>query len=50
MLRKEYHRSKNYNMRLKTVESRLNMVRASKAYKKAINKQFRAYQSDVVKH
>ena len=37
VLRKEYHRSKNYNRRLKTVESRLNMVRASKAYKKAIN-------------
>ncbi|MEW8548127.1 MAG: reverse transcriptase family protein, partial [Candidatus Thiodiazotropha sp.] len=49
MLRKEYHRSKNYNRRQKTVESRLNVVRASKAYKKAINKQFRAYQSDVVK-
>ena len=49
MLRKEYHRSKNYNRRKKTAESRLNMVRASRAYKTAINKQFKSYQNNVVK-
>ena len=49
MLRKEYHRSKNYNRRKKTAESRLNMVSASTAYKTAINKQFKSYQNNVVK-
>ena len=49
MLRKEYHRSKNYNRCMKTAESRLNMVRASRSYKTAINKQFKSYQNIVVK-
>ena len=49
MLRKEYHRSKNYNRHQKTAESKLNMVRASRAYKKAISKQFKSYQDSVVK-
>ncbi|CAC5395008.1 unnamed protein product [Mytilus coruscus] len=33
--RKEYHRAKNYNWRVKTVESKNSMVRCSKAYKKS---------------
>ena len=49
MLRKEYHCSKNYNRRKKTAENRLNMVRASRAYKTAINKQFKSYQNNVAK-
>ena len=49
MIRKEYHRSKNYNRRKKTAESRLNMVRARRAYKTAISKQFKSYQNKVVK-
>ena len=49
MLRKEYHRSKNYNRRQKTAESKLNMVRASRAYKKSISKQFKSYQDSIVK-
>ncbi|MEW8548698.1 MAG: reverse transcriptase family protein, partial [Candidatus Thiodiazotropha sp.] len=48
-LRKNYHRCKHYHWRYKTAESRQNMVQASKAYKKIINKQFRAYQDSVIR-
>ena len=37
MFRKEYHRSKKYNRRQKTAERKLNLVRASRDYKKAIS-------------
>lgn len=33
----------------KSAESKLNMVRASRAYEKAINRQFKSYQNSVVK-
>ena len=49
MLRKDYHRSKNYNRRQKNAESKLTMVRASRAYKKAISKQFKSYQETIIK-
>ncbi|CAC5408463.1 unnamed protein product [Mytilus coruscus] len=47
--RKEYHRAKNYNWRVKTVESKNSMVRCSKAYKKALSEQFNSYRKNFIK-
>lgn len=50
ILRKEYHRSKNYNRRKKNqLKVKINMVIASRAYKKAINRQFKSYQNSILK-
>ena len=43
--RKLYHKAKNYNWRVRTVESILktNLIRCSKEYKKVLNTQFHLY-------
>ncbi|CAG2199234.1 unnamed protein product [Mytilus edulis] len=41
--RKDYHKAKSYNWRLKSVESKNNLIRCSKAYKKVCNLQYNEY-------
>ena len=48
VLRKNYHKAKNYHWRKKNAEGRLNMIRASKIYRKGINRKFKAYQEGIV--
>ena len=44
--RKDYHKAKNYNWRVKTADSKNNLIRCSKAYKKVLNFQYNVYRKN----
>ena len=46
--RKEYHKDKSYNWRVKSVESKNNLIRCSKEYKKVCNTQYNEYRKNFV--
>ena len=46
--RKEYHKDKSYNWRVKSVESKNNLVRCSKEYKNVCNTQYNEYRKNFV--
>ena len=46
--RKEYFKARNTSWRVESAESRTNLIRCSKAYKKEINKQYNAYRNDFI--
>ena len=46
--RKDYHKAKCYNWRVKTADSRNNLNRCSKVYKKVINKQYNEYRKTFI--
>ena len=50
MFQNEHHRSKNYNRRQRTAESKLNMVIASRAIRKLLVSSLKSYQDNVVKN
>lgn len=47
--RKDYHKAKSYNWRVKSVESKNNLIRCSKAYKKVCNSQYKEYRKNFIK-
>ncbi|CAG2198691.1 unnamed protein product [Mytilus edulis] len=47
--RKDYHKAKSYNWRVKSVESKNNLIRCSKAYKKVCNLQYNEYRKNFIK-
>lgn len=47
--RKLYHRAKCYNWRVKSAESKNNMIRCSKEYKKVSNVQYNLYNKNFIK-
>jgi len=47
--RKDYHKAKNYNWRVKTADSKNNLIRCSKAYKKVLNFQYNEYRKNFIK-
>jgi hypothetical protein len=46
--RKLYHKAKNYNWRVRPVESKANLIRCSKEYKKVLNTQFHLYNKTFI--
>ncbi|CAG2235315.1 unnamed protein product [Mytilus edulis] len=47
--RKLYHRAKNYNWRVKTAESKINLTMCSNEYKKVLCNQYRLYNKNFIK-
>jgi len=47
--RKDYRKAKNYNWRVKTADSKNNLIRCSKAYKKVLNFQYNEYRKNFIK-
>jgi hypothetical protein len=46
--RKLYHKAKNYNWRVRTVESKTNLIKCSKEYKKVLNTQFHLFNINLL--
>jgi hypothetical protein len=46
--RKLYHKANNYNWRVRTVESKTNLIKCSKEYKKVLNTQFHLYNRNLL--
>ena len=46
--RKNYHKAKNWHWRNKTAESKRNLVRCSKEYKKVLNKSYNDYKKNFI--
>ena len=47
--RKKYYKARNLNWRIRTAESKSNLVQCSKDYKKVLSKQYNVYQKNFIK-